>query len=291
MNHAEFVEPMTVAGDATGQMKKKSMRIWEQVFDIAGDSGYLSAKGDRFEPDTTATLRALTREHGATALDIGANIGLTALALSQYCSQVIAVEPIPITFNYLSQNVADRDNVSALNFALGSEEGTLKMQGSEDFLAGAFIADSYTVNDGRHFTKEIPVRRLDDLANEIGLDKLDLVKIDVEGFELEVLAGGRELLGDLKPITYMEMNHWCLNMFRRISIPEFRERVLDVFPYLFALDGADFVDFTAPNAIHAICHAHILENRFNNLVAGFDRHELVARLELRKKLISEDAAT
>ncbi|WP_321814565.1 MULTISPECIES: FkbM family methyltransferase [unclassified Paraburkholderia] len=291
MNHEAVLENTTVAGGAAARVDTKRMQIWERTYDIAGDKGYLAAKGDCFEPDTTATLRALSREHGAVALDVGANIGLTALALSQYCSKVIAVEPIPVTFDYLSKNIAARENVTSFNFALGSEEGTIKMQGSENFLAGAFVADAYTVNDGHHFTKEIPVRRLDDVARDIGINSLDLVKIDVEGFELEVLGGGRALLGDLKPIAYMEMNHWCLNMFRRLSIPEFRERILDVFPYLFAIDGPDYVDFTAPNAIHAICHAHILKNRFNNLVAGFDRHELVARLELRKKLVDERNAT
>jgi hypothetical protein len=68
------------------------------------------------------------------------------------------------------------------------------------------------------------------------------MKVDVEGFELEVFAGAREIINVYRPIVLLEMNHWCLNIYRRISIPEFRERLMEFFPHICAIDGLSYLD-------------------------------------------------
>lgn len=256
------------------------MRIGAETYPIVGDSGYLGLIGDTFEPSTVNVLHAFCSEGSSQALDIGANLGLTALALSQFCDRVVGVEPISKTFAYLQKNVETAGNVRLFKYALGKTEGTVSMQGHADFLAGAYIADEYTIPDQTHFTEQqITVKMLDKEFQTMGLDRLDFMKIDVEGFELDVFDGGRQVIGDMKPVAFLEMNHWCLNVFRRISIPEFRERLLDVFPFVFALDGADYLDYGDPSNVHRINHGHVVERRYNNLVAGFDRNEIIERLE------------
>ena len=268
-------------------MKTKPVRILNNKFKVSGEGDYLQEIGEEFEPDNIAILRLLCDED-SRVLDVGANIGMTALAFSQICpqGQIAAIEPVPRTFRYLQRNVTEAGarNLKIFNFALGSSAGTVLMQGHPSNFACSFVADNYTIPASDHFSCEVPVKRLDDTFSELSLDRLDFMKVDVEGFELEVFAGAREILNTYKPIVFLEMNHWCLNIYRRISIPEFRERLLNFFPYVYAIDGLDYLDYVDQRNVHHINYHHVLQFRFMNLVAGFDRKEILFRLsELRGK--------
>jgi FkbM family methyltransferase len=268
-------------------MKTKPVRILDSTFEVSGEDDYLQEIGEEFEPDNITILKLLCDED-SRVLDVGANIGLTALAFSQICprGQVAAIEPLPPTFQHLQRNVtkARARNLKIFNFALGSSAGTVLMQGHPSNFACSFVADNYTIPSGDHFSYEVPVRRLDDTFSELSLDRLDFLKVDVEGFELEVFAGAKDVLNTYKPIVFLEMNHWCLNIYRRISIPEFRERLLEFFPYVYAIDGLDYLDYVDQRNVHHINYHHVLQFRFMNLVAGFDRQEILFRLsEIRGK--------
>jgi FkbM family methyltransferase len=259
----------------------RSIKISGKGFSICGDDDYLRDMGKEFEPNTVA-LFALLCGKDSRVLDIGANIGMTALALSRICrhGQIVAIEPVPKTFQYLRQNVANAGarNVTIFNFALGNRDGVVLMQGHPSNFACSFIADNYTIPANDHFSERVPVKRLDDIFCDLSLDRLDFMKVDVEGFELEVFAGAREILKTYKPIVFLEMNHWCLNIFRRISIPEFRERLTEIFPYVYAIDGLEYLDYVDQRNVHHINYHHVLKFKYMNLVAGFDRQEILSRL-------------
>jgi FkbM family methyltransferase len=263
------------------KMNATSVKIAGRSFAIYGEDDYLREIGDEFEPDTVR-LFALFCGQGSRVLDVGANIGMTALALSRICNRgrIVAVEPVPKTFQYLRQNVskAGARNVEIFNFALGSSEGSVLMQGHPSNFACSFVADHYTIPASDHFSQRVPVKRLDDIFSDLSLDRVDFMKIDVEGFELEVIAGAREILNLYKPTVFLEMNHWCLNLYRRISIPEFRERLTEIFPYVYAIDGLDYLDYVDQKNVHHINYHHVLKFKFMNLVAGFDRQEILSRL-------------
>ncbi|MBV8642191.1 MAG: FkbM family methyltransferase [Verrucomicrobia bacterium] len=262
-------------------MKTSSVRILDRTFAVYGDDNYLREIGDVFEPDNVAYLKVLC-DADSRVLDVGANIGMTALALSQICprGQIAAIEPLPHTFRYLQQNVAEAgaSNLKIFNFALGNLEGSVPMQGHPSNFACSFIADNYRIAAEDHFSQSVPVRRLDNVFSELYLDRLDFMKVDVEGFELEVFAGAKEILNTYQPIVFLEMNHWCLNIFRRLSIPEFRERLMNIFPYVYAIDGLNYLDYVDERNVHHINYHHVLQFRFMNLVAGFDREEILFRL-------------
>ena len=76
-------------------MKTKSVRILDNTFTIYGEDDYLREIGEEFEPDNIAILKLLC-DQDSRVLDVGANIGMTALALSQICprGQISAIEPI-----------------------------------------------------------------------------------------------------------------------------------------------------------------------------------------------------
>jgi len=262
-------------------MITKTLEILGKRFLVNGDSEYLGPMGDRFEPETVSLLLALCRAD-SQVLDVGANIGMTALTLSQICinGKVVALEPVPHTFQLLTQNLrtAQVNNVTALNFGAGSSNGTFTMQGAENNAAGAFVADRYTIPDTGHFSSKVEIKRLDDVFPELGLSRLDFLKMDIEGFELEALEGARNILEQFKPRVLLEMNHWCLNALHNISLPDFRARLLEIFPFVYAVQFPSFLDFADKANIHGIYYHHLTSMQFMNIVAGFDREDLLGRL-------------
>ncbi|MBV8141961.1 MAG: FkbM family methyltransferase [Verrucomicrobia bacterium] len=262
-------------------MHTRLVKVRNRTFEISGDDDYLKEMGQEFEPDNVRFLARLC-DSDSRVLDVGANIGMTALALSQICphGRIAAIEPVPRTFEHLRRNVAraNAGNIEVLNFALGSKRGTALMQGHPSNFACSFIADSYNIPDADHFSYEVTVKRLDETFGELSLDRLDFLKVDVEGFELEVFEGAKETLNTYRPIVFLEMNHWCLNIYRQMSIPEFRNRLLAYFPCLFAIDGLEYLDYADQKNVHHINYYHVLNFRFMNLVAGFDRQDILARL-------------
>jgi len=114
---------------------------------------------------------------------------------------VIAIEAHPKNYKCLVENVRlnNLKNVVALNMATWSEERKLKL----------FIGDS----SGHHSLKMdfrrgfilIQARALDDVLRELGVSKVDCIKIDVEGAELETLKGLRKTLREYRPIIIAEV--------------------------------------------------------------------------------------
>ncbi len=249
-------------------------------YSMLGDTDYLGIYGEHFEPYTVEIFKRFCEED-SQIIDIGANIGLTTIALSDICSRgkIAAIEPIPITFEYLKENIKNSrlNNITLHNFGLGNKEETVLMQGCNNFLAGAFVANRYQA-DKKHFTVTVPLHTLDNYFNSLSLNRVDFIKLDIEGYELFALEGAYQTLKKYKPIVYLEMNHWCLNVFHRITLPEFHERLSEIFPYIFALQNSTFLDFVNPNNFHHIAHEHVTKFQYLNLVAGFDKNLIIERL-------------
>jgi FkbM family methyltransferase len=123
-------------------------------------------------------------------VDIGANVGAyTVLASGVAGSASIAFEPVPDTFTHLLRNIAVNilaDRVDARNVAVGHEDGTLRFTAELDT-----INHVATEHDTAGQLVEVPVVKLDHaLENR----EPTLIKIDVEGYEAQVLAGADETL-------------------------------------------------------------------------------------------------
>lgn len=134
----------------------------------------------------------------STAFDIGANIGNHALYFSRYLSCVHAFEPEPRTFELLKLNSALVDNLVPHPIGLGDEQGRFLLHGSFQNTGASSIVHSQ--REGR--TVEISVDTIDNLFGDIG--DLALVKIDVEGFEVNVLRGGMETIRRNQPVITFE---------------------------------------------------------------------------------------
>jgi FkbM family methyltransferase len=141
---------------------------------------------------------------GSAFLDIGANIGLMSSIASKIVGaegKVLSVEANPKTIEILQHNLALNyaGNVSIFPFALGSEKGTATLFENWNVNRGGASLLSQDKQEGI----DVPVEKLDDIFEN---DKIDLIKIDVEGFELEVLKGGIELLKKQLPVLIIEVS-------------------------------------------------------------------------------------
>ncbi|WP_342146827.1 FkbM family methyltransferase [Rickettsiella endosymbiont of Aleochara curtula] len=264
---------------------QKEIYINDNSYLITGDAKYLESRGEHFEPNTVNIFKHFCCEN-SYALDIGANIGLTSIALANICQQgkVVAIEPIIASYKYLTENIkkSGLNNISLHNFGVGNKEDNVVMQGCNDFLAGSFVAERYKIHEN-HFSIIIPMKTLDRAFPEFLIDSIDFIKLDLEGYELFALEGAQKILKEFKPIVYLEMNHWCLNVFHRITLPEFHEKLMQIFPYIFAIDETSYLDFSDYKNFHYIAHEHITKFKFSNIVAGFNKSYILDILNLFSK--------
>ena len=260
----------------TGKMITRDLRIKNKVFHLQGDEVYLGSMGVEFEPHTVALLDSLC-DVDSNIIDVGANIGLTSLAMTRTSpkGQIRAVEPVADAYKHLQANIelSQAINVSCFNFAAGRESSRVKMFVDDSNLASAFVTERNVTDEAA-----IDMRSLDDAFPGMDMGSVDFIKIDVEGFELEVLAGAVKLVSENRPRVLLEMNHWCLNVFHRISIPDFHDALMSVFPVVYAVDNGEVVDFCDRRNVGYIFEQHVLKHRFMDLVAGFDRTDMERRL-------------
>jgi FkbM family methyltransferase len=140
---------------------------------------------------------------GEVAMDVGANLGVVTLTMSKVVGptgHVHSFEPNPMICSLLQQSIDGR-NVSLHRCGLGSEETTLPLHIPTDNRGAA----SFIQNTNRDVVK-CPIRRLDNVVSERQIDKISLIKIDVEGFENEVLLGAETVLQSMRPYIIMETN-------------------------------------------------------------------------------------
>ena len=166
---------------------------------MTGATGKLYAGLHDFE-DMSFLLHLLRDED--MFMDIGSNIGsYTILASGAIRCRSIAIEPIPSTYEHLKNNIAVNrmeDRVEALNIGLGSKHSTLLFTNTQDTV-------NHVAVDGEKDTTEVSVQTLDGILKSCTCPLL--IKIDVEGFETEVLLGGKNTLNnpDLKAVI-IELN-------------------------------------------------------------------------------------
>jgi FkbM family methyltransferase len=145
----------------------------------------------------------------ATVYDVGAHTGGHTALLARTAAHVYAFEPEPNTFAELSRLIAMNEvrNVTALAVALGGESGIAQMALPQegDDMAGT-LEPGFQEHLGDAPTVEVPVVALDDLRPLLDLPPPDFVKVDVEGFEDEVLRGARRTVEAHRPTLMVEVH-------------------------------------------------------------------------------------
>ena len=143
---------------------------------------------------------------GDIVLDVGANIGLTALRMSAAVGygRVYAFEPDPENYSELLSHVHTNHvrNITALQYALGTGEGTGSLRRPAPGNRGCNWVDTVEVEG----PNEVRIATVDDFCEGEGLSRIDLIKIDTEGAELAVLRGARMAIDRWKPRLFLEVD-------------------------------------------------------------------------------------
>ncbi|MGB9116966.1 FkbM family methyltransferase [Bradyrhizobium sp.] len=150
-------------------------------------------RGALFNPDYNLEeldfLRART-PIGGVFVDVGANVGTYAMVLARHVGasgKVIAIEPHPVTHARLVFNRAASSftQVHLVAAAAGASDGELMIETDGDNLGASHIVSG----DRPGNALKVPSLRLQRILGEAGADRVDALKIDVEGFEDRVLTG------------------------------------------------------------------------------------------------------
>jgi FkbM family methyltransferase len=141
---------------------------------------------------------------GDIAIDVGANVGAHTVGLARLVGPggaVLAFEPQRVVYQTLCANVALNSitHVHCWNVALGDAPGTVKMPPVDYARPNNFGGLSATAAASAP-GDAVSVLRLDDLP----VPRCSLIKVDVEGMELQVLRGGRAMVRRLRPVLYVE---------------------------------------------------------------------------------------
>lgn len=142
---------------------------------------------------------------GNTVLDVGANIGFHTLYFSDLVGpsgRVIAFEPVPVNFSALTANINlnTAANIEPLNIALGLVNAETDIHIDRE----ATNPGAYNLFEEGEKNTRITIAVADDFIPSLNIREINLVKIDVEGFEYQVIKGMQHTLAKYKPTVVFE---------------------------------------------------------------------------------------
>lgn len=209
---------------------RRRFRVWNTLLFELGlrGLGILNYQDRTISGEVTFLYRYLKGKDSPVVLDVGANeggysrevVGINPSAV------VFAFEPHPRTFDRLVVNVGACRNVRPINRAVGDMPGRQKLYDRNSECGTTHASIFRDVIEGIHQVQasecEIDVITLDEFIEQQQLTRVDLLKIDTEGYELNVLKGGGKAIrnGIFKAIQF-EFN--AMNVVSRTFFKDFRE--------------------------------------------------------------------
>jgi len=169
-----------------------------------------------YEEEMNKLIRVSLKK-GRNALDIGGNIGLQSIRMSQCVGEegkVYAFEPLEYLQEKLTKNLSlnKAANVTLFPYALSDKEGEADFSVDRN----AWNQGNFSLfnNDAGVEKQHVIIKVADNIAEIQSLESLDLVKIDVEGFEYQVMLGLRQTLERHRPriIFEYDSNYWLPGM-------------------------------------------------------------------------------
>ncbi len=210
-------------------------------------------KGDYFKAENWFLKNVLfevfrNNELPICCFDIGANIGeyTSMLVLNFPSANVFSFEPNPITFELLRTNSIKYNNIKVYNFGFSSknENGELFSYLSDPISGHASLSKEVFLDlykNDKLLTMNVRLRKLDSFCIENNITKIDFMKIDTEGYELEILSGALDLISNHNvSVIQFEFNE--MNLIKRINLKDFYELLKDF--TLFRISDGALIDIS-----------------------------------------------
>ena len=246
-------------------LTQKDRLVNGRVFTIHGDAEDQTVynnilNGSDYENHMVDFYRELLKED-SVCIDAGANIGILSMYMSLFTkAKIYAFEPVPDTYGTLVVNVdANHLNVYPFCLALGDKTGKANILFDSKKNGGASF--EYATTNPNDVEMEIDVITLDEFVEREKITKLDLLKMDVEGFEELILRGGKKTLETLKPDVVTE---FCPPIIREkgLSSEGYFDTLRSYYKHIY------FIDRPTMQLISIRDHAHLenyMSNGYNNI--------------------------
>lgn len=139
-----------------------------------------------------------------TIIDVGANKGQFALAANHFFPDalIFSFEPAPNSYKNLVNNTKLKKNICTFNFALGNNNGEVDFHlnnytHASSILTLSDLQKSVSPKTRNHTDIKVQLKKLDDLKDNIEISKPSLLKLDVQGYEKEVILGAEKILNEI----------------------------------------------------------------------------------------------
>jgi FkbM family methyltransferase len=165
--------------------------------------GYNNYRNQEESGELFFITEILSKTRPKLCIDVGANVGDYSLSiLRSTTAQVIAFEPLPATFEILRQKSQEfTPRIKLENVGVGEREQELTINYNPNTTAHAsFSKEVEAINYlSNTYELKVPVVTLDSYFERNKINEVDLIKIDVEGFETEVFSGSKKIFTEIRP--------------------------------------------------------------------------------------------
>ncbi len=189
----------------TGRAREVTLRLGELRVIVDSSRHEIFPYWELWHEDVYELLPQFRATEDACVVDVGGNVGFYAIrqALRAKRGRVLTFEPSPTVFHRLQRNIEAHHqklaNVTAVNLAIGDASGTVPLFESP-------MSIHSRVETGKtDQTIDVPCRRLDTVLESFGVERVNILKIDTEGYERAVLFGGTSILPKTERIV-LEMH-------------------------------------------------------------------------------------
>lgn len=200
--HKRIFKPFNLFNGVTRTKRCNGLLMYLHIDDWIQENLYFLGEYEKAELKSIDQF--LTND--GVFIDIGANIGLFTLHATKVVSngQIISFEPFPSNFKSLTKNVAlnKLSNICMENMAIGEKEGTINLYYDEKEKNLGMVS-AISIEGG--IQKEVKVTSLDSYLKNESFTKIDLIKIDIEGFEYSALLGMKNTLRTYHPSLLIEI--------------------------------------------------------------------------------------
>jgi FkbM family methyltransferase len=188
-------------------------------YSITGNANDKSIMGQiltnkTYEPHMLKTINDILPA-GGTFIDVGANIGVISIFASLKagaCGKILSIEASPTNYEYLKQNICMNscENATAINMGVWNESAQMDFHYVSE-VAGCSFFSTTGVSVGE--IQSVTCNTLDNILSKNKIEKINVIKIDVEGAELKALIGAKNTIQEFKPKILMEINPTTLKRF------------------------------------------------------------------------------